>query len=211
MIFPTTPPIDKYRRQQLGSHRSFVVWLTGLSGSGKSTLSQLLEQKLHQESYRTYILDGDNIRQGLNKDLSFSVEDRRENIRRTAEVAKLMVDAGIIVIAAFITPFQEDRALIKSLFQDYEFFEVFVKCPLEVCEQRDVKGLYQKARLGLIGNFTGISSPFQIPKNPDLIADTHLLSPNETMENIYSFLKPHLSLERPYRMTENKKAEIIKL
>jgi adenylylsulfate kinase len=140
--------------------------VTGLSGSGKSTLANAVESKLFEEGFHTYLLDGDNIRTGLNKDLGFSNEDRIENIRRIAEVAKLMMDAGLLVVSAFISPFREERAMIADLVGEKNFLEVFVDCPLEICEQRDVKGLYQKARAGIIKNFTGIDSPYEAPIHP---------------------------------------------
>lgn len=149
-----------------------LIWLTGLSGSGKSTLASGLEVDLFNRGAHTYILDGDNIRSGLNNDLDFSSESRKENIRRIAEVSKLFIDAGTVVLTAFISPFEEDRAQARDLVGAENFIEVFVQCPLEVCEQRDVKGLYAKARAGLIKNFTGIDSPFEEPTNPDILVNT---------------------------------------
>jgi adenylyl-sulfate kinase len=145
------------------------VWFTGLSGSGKSTLASLLEESLHVQGLSTYILDGDNVRTGLNADLDFTDEGRKENIRRIGEVANLMVDAGVIVLSAFISPFAEDRAQVASIVGEDNFIEIFVDCPLNICEQRDVKGLYAKARKGLIKNFTGIDSPFERPFDPNLV------------------------------------------
>lgn len=152
----------------LNGHKGRVIWFTGLSGSGKSTLANALEAVLHGQGKRTYILDGDNIRQGLNKDLGFTDADRVENIRRIAEVAKLMLDAGLIVITAFISPFRREREMARELIGSENFVEIHVSTPLDVCEQRDVKGLYKKARQGLIPNFTGINSPYEEPENPDL-------------------------------------------
>lgn len=149
-----------------------LIWFTGLSGSGKSTIASVLEVDLFNKGAHTYILDGDNIRSGLNNDLDFSDSHRKENIRRIAEVSKLFVDAGTVVLTAFISPFEEDREAVKKLVGADNFIEVFVECPLEVCEQRDVKGLYAKARAGLIKNFTGIDSPFEAPKNPDIKVNT---------------------------------------
>lgn len=149
--------------------RSALIWFTGLSGSGKSTLSIQLEAVLHGKGYLTYLLDGDNMRSGLNKDLSFTDEGRVENIRRIGEVSKLFVDGGYVVLSAFISPFRADRDLVKEIVGPENHIEVFVDCPLEVCEQRDTKGLYQKARAGLIKNFTGIDSPYESPQNPDII------------------------------------------
>lgn len=161
--------ITREHRERLNGHKGTVVWFTGLSGSGKSTLANALEEALHAQGKRTYILDGDNIRQGLNKDLGFSDADRVENIRRAAEVAKLMMDAGIIVMTAFISPFRADREMARELIGQDHFIEVFVDTPLEVCEQRDPKGLYKKARSGLIPNMTGIDSPYETPLRPEYV------------------------------------------
>lgn len=168
-VIPHIHKVSKEDRNKLNKHKSLVVWFTGLSGSGKSTLASLLEEALFEKGIRTYILDGDNIRTGLNSDLDFTDEGRVENIRRIGQVASLFVDAGTVVLSAFISPFEEDRAQVKEIVGAENFVEVFVDCPLEVCEQRDVKGLYAKARKGLIKNFTGIDSPFEAPKNPDLL------------------------------------------
>ena len=164
--------IKKQNRIQQLNQRPAIIWLTGLSGSGKSTIADCLEQELHHQGFKTYLLDGDNIRFGLNKNIDFTDEGRKENIRRIGEVAKLFVDAGIIVITAFISPFIEDRNSVRALVEQKEFIEVYVECPIEVCEERDVKGLYQKARKGEIANFTGISSPFEAPLNPEVTVHT---------------------------------------
>lgn len=179
-IVPQDYRITKSDRQQLNGHRSAIVWLTGLSGSGKSTLANALEQQLHSKGIRTYVLDGDNIRHGLNSNVDFSDAGRTENIRRIGEVAKLFVDAGIVVITAFISPFRADRDRVRKLVEPGEFFEVFVDCPLEVCEARDVKGLYKKARNGEISDFTGISSPFEPPLQPELTVNTHLMQAKQS-------------------------------
>jgi adenylylsulfate kinase len=176
------------RRKQNG-HNSFVIWFTGLSGSGKSTLANAVARKLYQESVRNYVLDGDNIRHGLNKDLGFSEEDRTENIRRIGEVAKLFVDSGQVVLTAFISPFKADRNLVRDLLEDKEFIEVFVKCPIDTCEERDPKGLYIKARQGIIKDFTGITSPYEEPENPELIIETNKQSIDESVEIIFQYLK----------------------
>ena len=168
-IIPHIHHVSKGDRNKLNTHSSFVIWFTGLSGSGKSTLASALEEKLHNQGISTYILDGDNIRTGLNQDLDFTDEGRVENIRRIGEVANLLVDAGVVVLSAFISPFEEDRIQVAKIVGTENFIEVFVDCPLEVCEQRDVKGLYAKARKGLIRNFTGIDSPFEEPLAPSLI------------------------------------------
>lgn len=161
--------LSRSDREKLKSQKGIVVWLTGLSGAGKSTLANALENKLHSLGKHTYILDGDNLRLGLNKDLGFSKEDRVENIRRVAEVSRLMLDAGLIVITAFISPYREDRKMAKDLISAKNFIEVFVDTPLEICEQRDPKGLYKKARAGEILDMTGINSPYETPTNPEFI------------------------------------------
>jgi adenylyl-sulfate kinase len=170
--------ITKAERARRKGQRPCILWFTGFSGSGKSTIANALEVKLAEMGYHTYILDGDNIRHGLNKDLGFSAEDRTENIRRIGEAAKLFVDAGIIVLTAFISPFKSDRALVRELVQDDEFLEVFVDTPLDVCEDRDPKGLYAKARRGEIKDFTGLDSPYEAPDAPDV----HLHPANESVE-----------------------------
>ena len=177
--------MNKYDKNRLHGHRSMVVWFTGLSGSGKSTLANALEAKLHHKGVSTYILDGDNIRKGLNKDLDFSAAGRVENIRRIGEVAHLFIDAGVVVLSAFVSPFASDRKLVKDLVGAENFVEVFVDCPLEICEERDTKGLYKMARKGEISNFTGISSPFESPKNADIHIRTNTLSIEESVEVIF--------------------------
>ncbi|MBK9402780.1 MAG: adenylyl-sulfate kinase [Bacteroidetes bacterium] len=164
--------ITRDDRQTLLQQKPLLLWFTGLSGSGKSTLADRVEQELHVKGYKTYLLDGDNIRHGLNSNIDFSEEGRKENIRRIGEVARLFIDAGIIVLTAFISPFKEDRDRVRQLFPEGEFTEIFVDCPLEVCEQRDVKGLYAKARRGEIPDFTGISSPFEAPEHPEITVHT---------------------------------------
>ncbi len=181
--------ISKEKRQKLHRQKSYVLWFTGLSGSGKSTLANALESELHQLGLSTYLLDGDNIRHGLNSDLSFSSDDRKENIRRLGEVCKLFVEAGCIVLSAFISPYEADREKVRSLFSADEFIEIYVKCPLETCEGRDEKGLYALARSGKIDNFTGISSPYEPPQNPEIIVDTEKMSVRENIRAILTFLK----------------------
>ena len=178
----------KNRREQNG-HNSFVVWFTGLSGSGKSTLANAVASRLYNDKVRNYVLDGDNIRHGLNKDLGFSEADRTENISRIGEVAKLFVDSGQVVLTAFISPFQADRKIVRDLLEEKEFIEVYVKCPIDTCEQRDPKGLYVKARQGLIKDFTGINSPYEEPENPELVIDTHSFSIEENVEQVIQYLK----------------------
>lgn len=171
-IIPQAYKIGKSNRITQNGHKPCVVWFTGLSGSGKSTLANAVEQLLMERGIHTYVLDGDNIRQGLNSNLDFSPEGRKENIRRIGEVSKLFVDAGVVVLTAFISPFKSDRAFVRSLVEANEFVEVFVDCPVDVCEQRDVKGLYKKARAGEIPDFTGISSPFENPESPEITIRT---------------------------------------
>jgi adenylylsulfate kinase len=180
--------ITKPDRQKMNGHASMIAWFTGLSGSGKSTLAGLVEERLFEMNIRTYLLDGDNIRFGLNSNVDFSAEGRKENIRRIGEVAKLFVDAGLVVLTAFISPYREDRDKVRSIAEDSEFVEIFVNCPLEICEQRDIKGLYQKARKGEISDFTGISSPFEQPLKPELEINTDQLSIEESVEKIVSYL-----------------------
>ncbi|NGZ89081.1 adenylyl-sulfate kinase [Psychroflexus maritimus] len=178
-IISQTYDITREQRNKQNAHPSFVLWFTGLSGSGKSTLANAVEKLLFEKGIQTYTLDGDNIRQGVNRGLGFSAEDRKENLRRIAEVAKLFVDAGQICFSAFISPMRKDREMIASIVGEKDFFEVFVDTPLEVCEARDVKGLYKKARAGEITNFTGISAPYEAPENPAL----HIQTANESIED----------------------------
>jgi bifunctional enzyme CysN/CysC len=180
--------VDKARRSALKGQKSCVLWLTGLSGAGKSTIANLVERKLHGMGRHTYLLDGDNVRHGLNKDLGFTAEDRVENIRRIAEVAKLMVDAGLIVVTAFISPFRAERQMARSLLAEGEFIEVFVDAPLRVAEERDPKGLYRKARRGEIKNFTGIDSPYEEPETPELHIDTTTVTPEDAADRIVAIL-----------------------
>ena len=180
--------IDKSIRQQKFGHLSPVIWFTGLSGSGKSTLANALESKLFELGYKTYVLDGDNVRMGLNKDLGFSDNDRKENIRRIAEVANLFSDSGTLTLTAFISPFIEDRKIARDIIGD-NFIEVWVKADLDTCVVRDPKGLYKKARLGEIKNFTGIDSPYESPENPELIIETDKLDIEQSIEIIIEHLK----------------------
>jgi adenylylsulfate kinase len=175
-------------KNRLNKHRSGLIWLTGLSAAGKSTIANVVEKELFERGIRTYVLDGDNIRNGLNGDLGFSPEDRKENIRRIGEVAKLMVDAGLIVLTAFISPYREDRDTVRKFIDDDDFIEVYVKCSLAECERRDPKGLYKKARQGLIRNYTGISAPYEAPESPDLIVDTENLCLEDSRKCIIDHL-----------------------
>ena len=181
--------VSKEDRSNIKEQRACVLWFTGLSGSGKSTIANAVESKLLELEKHTYLLDGDNIRMGLNKGLSFSETDRVENIRRIGEVSKLFVDAGVIVLTAFISPFLKDREQVRSLLNVGEFLEVFIDTPLEVCESRDPKGLYQKARTGEIPNFTGISSPYEAPANPEIWLKTNDLSVEEAASKVLAYLK----------------------
>ena len=174
-IIPHQHAISAEDRERQNGHKGHVLWFTGLSGSGKSTVASAVERELHQRGIRTYILDGDNVRTGLNSDLDFSAASREENIRRIAHVSGLMKDAGLVVLSAFVSPYQKDRDYVREVAGD-DFSEVFISTPLEVCEQRDVKGLYAKARAGEISNFTGISAPFEAPTNPELDVPTHTMS-----------------------------------
>mgnify|MGYP005849971665 CR=1 FL=1 len=180
--------ITRADRERLNGHRGAVVWFTGLSGSGKSTIARALEQALFERRVRSYVLDGDNIRHGLNKNLGFSPEDRQENIRRIGEVAKLFADAGLIAITAFISPYRADRDQARAI-SGTDFFEIYVECALDVCESRDPKGLYQKARAGLIPEFTGISAPYEPPLNPELVIDTAALSVSEAVVRVLTLLE----------------------
>ena len=184
--------VDKAARAALKGQRGRVVWLTGLSGSGKSTIANLVEKRLHADGHHTYLLDGDNVRHGLNKDLGFTDEDRVENIRRVAEVAKLMVDAGLIVLVSFISPFRAERRMARELQAEGDFVEVYVDTPLAVAEQRDVKGLYKKARAGELKNFTGIDSPYEPPENAEIVIDTTKMSAAEAAERIVAWLEGEL-------------------
>jgi bifunctional enzyme CysN/CysC len=181
--------VDKHSRAALSHQRPCIVWLTGLSGSGKSTIANLVERKLHAIGRHTYLLDGDNVRHGLNKDLGFTDADRVENIRRVGEVAKLMVDAGLIVIASFISPFRTERRTVRALVEDGEFLEVYVDTPLAIAEERDVKGLYAKARRGELKNFTGVDSPYEAPETPELRVDTSVLTPEQAADQVIAALE----------------------
>ena len=181
--------VTRDRRERLNRHRSKVLWFTGLSGSGKSTLAHALEEELHLRGCRTYVFDGDNVRHGLCGDLGFSAEDRTENIRRIGEMTKLFVDAGVIALTAFISPFREDRDRARGLFPHGDFIEVYVECSLEQCEERDVKGLYQRARAGEIANFTGISSPYEPPINPEIVVNTENSTIEECVEQLIQVLE----------------------
>jgi len=181
--------VTRERRNQQNNHKSVVLWFTGLSGSGKSTLAHAVEEKLHQQGCKTFVLDGDNVRHGLSSGLTFSDQDRKENLRRIGEVSKLFVEAGIIVLTAFISPFREDRERVRSLMPHGDFLEIHIDCSLETCEARDVKGLYQKARAGEIEQFTGISSPYEPPEKPELSVKTDQETLEESVQKVLNLLK----------------------
>ena len=193
-IIPNQFSVSKNQRSLLNNHGSFLIWFTGLSGSGKSTIANALEKELHKMNIRTYLLDGDNVRKGLNSDLSFSPADRRENIRRIAEVSSLMIDGGLVVLSAFISPYKNDREFVKNTVKNENFIQIFVDTPLAVCKTRDPKGFYIKAEKGLIKNFTGISAPYETPENPDLKIDTTTTGIAEAVKLIIQKIKPKLEL-----------------
>jgi len=188
--------VTRIRREDLNGHRGVVIWFTGLPSSGKSTIAHAVEQRLHRMSCRTFVLDGDNVRHGLSGDLGFSPEDRHENIRRIGEVAKLFVEAGVIVLTAFVSPFRRDRELARGLLLHGDFLEVYCRCPLEVCEARDPKGHYPRARAGDIKDFTGISAPYEDPRDPELILDTAQLSISESVERVCALLADRGTISR---------------
>jgi adenylylsulfate kinase len=181
--------VTREKRNQLNGHKSVVIWFTGLSGSGKSTLAHSVEEELYKLGCRTYVLDGDNVRHGLSSNLTFSNDDRKENIRRIGEAAKLMMEAGVIAITAFISPFKKDRNLVRQLLPQGDFVEIYCKASLETCESRDVKGLYKRARAGEIKNYTGIDSPYEAPNNPELVIDTEGEPLEESVIKVINFLK----------------------
>jgi adenylylsulfate kinase len=181
--------VTRDRREKMNLHRAKLLWFTGLSGSGKSTIAHALEERLHQRGCRTYVFDGDNVRHGLCNDLGFSIQDRTENIRRIGEMSKLFVDAGVIALTAFISPIREDREKVRHLFTEGDFIEVYIKASIETCESRDVKGLYKKAREGEIKNFTGITSPYETPENPEIIVDTENREIDECVDSLLGALE----------------------
>jgi adenylylsulfate kinase len=182
------PTVKRHHREELNAHKGKILWFTGLSGAGKSTLAHALEEKLHECDIRTYVLDGDNVRKRLCKDLGFSEEDRIENIRRVGEVSRLMMDAGLIVMTAFISPYKKDRRIVRKLVEEGDFIEIFCDANIDVCESRDTKGLYKKARRGDILDFTGISSPYEIPEKPEIVVK----SGQDTVENCVAIIMDSL-------------------
>ena len=195
-IVPHKYQVSKIDREKNNKHKSFLLWFTGLSGSGKSTIANIVEYELTKLGVKTYTLDGDNIRNGINNDLTFDPEDRTENIRRVAEIAKLMVDAGIVTLAAFVSPYKKDRLSVKNIVKDDNFVEIFINTSLKECERRDVKGLYRKARTGEINNLTGVSAPYESPETPDIEIKTEEKTVNEAVLDIINFIKPKLKLNQ---------------
>ena len=194
-IIPHQHAVSRGERERQNGHKGHVLWFTGLSGSGKSTVASAVERELHQQGIRTFILDGDNVRAGLNSDLDFSAASREENIRRIAHVSALMQDAGLVVLSAFVSPYQKDRDFVRECALGH-FSEIFISTPLEVCEQRDVKGLYAKARAGEISNFTGISAPFEEPTNPELNVPTHEMSIEEATAMVVDYINTKIALDQ---------------
>ncbi len=194
-IVPHEHKISRNDRMELLAQKSKIIWFTGLSGSGKSTIAGKVEEMLNERGFLTYLLDGDNIRTGLNKNLGFSDDDRNENIRRIGEVSRLFIDAGVIVLTAFISPFRADRQLVRDLVGKGDFIEVFINCPLEICELRDPKGLYKKARAGEIKDFTGISSPFEIPDRAEIEIRSDQMGVEQAAEKIIKLIKPKIELD----------------
>lgn len=181
--------VTRPRRERLFGHKSAVLWFTGLSGAGKSTIAHSVEERLHQSGCHTFVLDGDNVRHGLCRDLGFSKADRSENIRRIGEMVKLFLESGVIVLTAFISPIRQDREWVRALVPAGDFIEVYCRCPIEVCEGRDIKGLYRKARAGEVKEFTGISAPYEAPENPELVLDTNLHTLDECVDRVMALLR----------------------
>ncbi len=199
--------VKRSDRNRLNNHKSGLIWITGLSASGKSTIAHSIEKELFKQSIQTYVLDGDNVRHGLNSDLRFSREDRKENLRRIVELSKLFVDAGVIVLAAFISPFKEDREYIRKRFEGDNFLEIYVKCSIEECERRDPKGQYKKAKAGIIKNYTGISAPYEEPENPDLMIDSPKFTIQESVLMVLDLLEKRdfIDLKRSIHQDSNPK------
>ena len=180
--------VTRGRREMKNGHKSIVLWFTGLSGAGKSTLAHALEERLHEMGCRTFVFDGDNVRHGLNSDLGFSKQHRRENLRRIGEMCKLFIEAGVVAITAFISPYKEDRLVVRQMFNNGDFIEIFCDCDLDICERRDVKGMYAKARKGEISEFTGISAPYEIPENAEIIVNTGHSTLEDCVQEIIEYL-----------------------
>jgi len=192
-IIPHHFNVLKEERSSIKKHLPFLLWFTGLSGSGKSTIANAVEVELYKKGIHTYLLDGDNIRKGLNNNLSFSPEDRTENIRRIAEVSNLMIDAGLVVLAAFVSPYKKDREMIKNTVKSVNFVEIFINTSVEECERRDTKGLYAKARKGLIKDFTGVNAPYEAPENPDVLIETENTSVKEAVNEVMKYIEKILN------------------
>jgi adenylylsulfate kinase len=188
--------VTRERREAQNGHTSYVLWFTGLSGAGKSTLAHAVEEQLYQMGCRTFVFDGDNVRHGLNRKLGFSKEDRKENIRRIGEMCKLFVEAGIIALTAFISPYKKDREMVRTIIREGDFIEVYCECGLDICEQRDVKGMYAKARRGEIPEFTGISASYEVPENPDIIVNTGQSTLEECVNTIIEYLTDKMLLKK---------------
>ena len=186
--------VNRELRNKQNHHKSFIIWFTGLSGSGKSTIAHAVEEELFKKGCRTFVLDGDNVRKGLSSNLGFSEQDREENIRRVGEAAKLMVEAGIITLTAFISPYKQDRERVKIMMPQGDFIEIYCEATLETCERRDIKGYYKKARAGIIKNYTGIDSPYEIPDNPELTLNTDAQTQEESVQAVLSLLKQKVIL-----------------
>ena len=186
--------LSRELRNKQNHHKSFIIWFTGLSGSGKSTIAHAVEEQLFKQGFRTFVLDGDNVRHGLSSNLGFSEEDRKENIRRVGETAKLMLEAGIITLTAFISPYRQDRERVKIMMPPGDFIEIYCEATLETCERRDVKGYYKKARAGIIKNYTGIDSPYEIPDNPELTLNTDNQTLEESVQAVLALLKQKVIL-----------------
>lgn len=184
-----TPQVTRQMRETLNGHRSFVLWFTGLPSSGKSTIAHAVEKKLHNMRIKTYTLDGDNVRHGLCSDLGFSPKDREENLRRIGEMIKLFLDAGVVVLAAFVSPFRKDRERVRNMLSKRDFVEIYCKCPVDVCEMRDPKGMYKKAKQGEIKDYTGVSAPYEEPESPNLILDTNNVSITENLKKVLQFIE----------------------
>ena len=184
--------VTRQRREAQNGHNSIILWFTGLSGAGKSTLAHAVEEELHSMGCKTFVFDGDNVRHGLNSDLGFSKEDRRENIRRIGEMCKLFIEAGVIALTAFISPFRKDRDIVRNMVKDGDFIEIYCDCSIEICEKRDVKGAYARARKGEIPEFTGISSTYEKPETPELIIDTSNTSLEESVRKVIEYLKDNI-------------------
>lgn len=193
--------VTREMREKQNGHKSVVVWFTGLSSSGKSTIAHAVEEQMHQIGCKTFVFDGDNVRHGLNKNLGFSRDDRKENIRRIGEMCKLFIEAGVIALTAFISPYREDRNMIRQMVKENDFIEIYCKCSIDVCESRDKKGIYLKARKGEIPEFTGISAPYEIPENPEMVIDTKNMSIEECVNKVMNYLSNKGIIHNSHKMS----------